>query len=190
MQQMKIQSNATPSEKSSPFYKINEDFCREFEDFIASKSGKVSGRYNAWTYFIQAEILTPKSWHLKYKKATFSSTGNLILASKEQSLLTLVEWATPRAGSDGNEFRIRVKNSVGWAERFFNKKLTVFRYSKDFLIMGEKENPRLIENLYQKLKPLFTTREIFSIVLKNNTLTISLRTEKHHFNFFDKLLDL
>jgi hypothetical protein len=43
---MKIKSNAASSEITSPFYKINEEFCKKFENYIASKNGKVKGNYN------------------------------------------------------------------------------------------------------------------------------------------------
>jgi len=42
--------------------------------------------------------------------------------------------------------------------------------------------------LYQILEPLFKMGEIYSIVLQKNVLTISLRTEAHHFEIFENLL--
>ncbi len=187
---MKIKSNAASAELTSPFYKINEEFCREFENFIASKNGKVKGNYNAWSYFIQGEIMTPKPWHLKYKKATYTSTGNLILSSKKQNLLTLAEWSTPWIGSYNSEFVIKRKDSVGLVERLFKKELKNFNLSKYYLINGAENNVTLIENLSYKLKELFISEEIYSIILMNDRLTISLRTEKHHFDFFKKLNSL
>ena len=184
---MKIQSNAPSSESSSPFYKINEDFCREFENYIASKNGKVKGKYNAWSYFIQGKIPNPKQWYLKYKKATYSSTGNLLLSSKSQSLLTSAEWSTAWAGSQNSEFSIRRKDDVDLLEKIFKKELKNY---KSYLISGEEKNVILIENLELALRPLFDSKEIYSIILKNGKLTISLRTEKHHFDFFEKLSSL
>jgi hypothetical protein len=187
---MKIKTNAAPSELSSPFYKINEDFCREFEDYIASKNGKVRGNYNAWSYFVQGEISVPKTWSLKYKKATYTSTGNLILSSKKQNLLTAAEWSTPWVGSFNSEFEIRRKNSVNAVRKLFSRNLTTYDFSKNYLIKGGENNATLIKNLHQKLSPLFNTSEIYSVNLKNNLLSISLRTEKHHFDTFEKLLAL
>ncbi len=187
---MKIKSNAVSSEFSSPFYKINEEFCRQFENYIAGKNGKVKGNYNAWSYFIQGEIRSPRAWHLKYKKATYTSTGNLILSSKKQNLLTLAEWSIPWVISSNSEFVIRKKNSFWFMERLFSKNLKAFKLSKDYLIKGDENNNELIKKLHKMLNTLFTTGEIYSIIVKNNILTISLRTEKHHFDTFEKLLNL
>lgn len=187
---MKIKSNASSAEITSPFYKINEDFCREFENYIASKNGKVKGKYNAWSYYIQGEIMAPKPWSLKYKKATYTSTGNLILSSKKQNLLTVAEWSTPWVGSHNSEFEIRRKDSIGLMQKLFNRNLKRYNFSKAYLIKGAENNVRLIEILQQKLSPLFNTSEIYSVNLKNNLLSISFRTEKHHFDSFEKLFDL
>lgn len=40
---MKIKSNASPHEQTSPFYRNNKVFCEEFEQFVASKNGLVKG---------------------------------------------------------------------------------------------------------------------------------------------------
>ncbi len=187
---MKIKSNAASSELTSPFYKMNEEFCRQFENYVASKNGKVKGNYNAWSYFIQGEIMAPKPWHLKYKKATYTSTGNLILSSKKQCLLTIAEWSIPWVGSQNSEFAIRRKDSIGMMKRLFKKELKIYKLSKDYLINDATNKVSLIESLNQRLKSLFISKEIYSIVLRNDMLTISLRTEKHHFDTFEKLLDL
>jgi hypothetical protein len=186
---MKIKSNAASAEYTSPFYKTNEDFCRVFENYVASKNGKIKGNYNAWSYFIQAEIMAKKPWKLKYKKATYTSTGNLILSSKKQNLLTLAEWSTPMPSLLNSEFFIHKKESLGFIKRLFNN-LNSFRNQKEYVVTGMENNPIFIENLYKKLEPLFKSGEIYSIILKNNILAISLRTEKHHFDTFKKLLDL
>jgi hypothetical protein len=187
---MKIKSNAAPAELSSPFYKINEDFCREFEHYIASKNGKVKGKYNSWSYFVQGKITNPKPWYLSYKKATYTSTGNLILSSKKQSLLNLAEWSSPWTGAHNSEFEIRRKDGIGFLNRLFKNDFKNSKISKYYLISGAQNNPILIENLSNTLKPLFDSKEIYSIIIKNDTLTISLRTGKHHFDFFEKLFKL
>ena len=107
---MKIKSNATLKEMTSPFYKKNEKFCEEFESFIASKNGKVKGEYNAWSYLIFGKISNPKNWNLMYKKSTFTSSGNLLLSSKSHCLFVKSEWTTKRIGTHNSEFRIRKKN--------------------------------------------------------------------------------
>lgn len=185
---MKIKSNASLAEISSPFYKINEDFCGEFENYIASKNGKVKGNYNAWSYFVEGKITNPKPWHLKYKKATYSSTGNLLLSSKSQSLLTMAEWSTVWVASQNSEFEIRRKDSISFIKRFINKNLKDFKWAKEYAIIGGENNASHIDTLGNILEPLLNSWELYSIVLKNNTLTISLRTDKHHFEIFEKIL--
>jgi hypothetical protein len=187
---MKIKSNASSSEISSPFYITNEAFCKEFENYIASKDGMVKGKYNAWSYFIQGEIMAPKKWHLKYKKATYTSTGNLIFSSKKQNLLTLAEWSTPWLGSTDSEFFIQKKNSVSLIKRLTNSRLSSFHSLKDYVIDDYKKDVVFKEKLFKKLEHLFKSGEVYSIQLKNNHLTISLRTEFHHFETFENLLDL
>ena len=186
---MKIKSNAAPIELSSPFYKINEDFCFDFEKFVASKNGHVKGNYNAWSYFIQGKILAPKVWHLKYKKAIYSSTGNLILSSKYQNLLTLAEWSTPMAGSHNSEFSIFKKEAIGIIGRLIQN-AKPFKSLRKYVVINSKNNPTLIISLYPVLEPLFQTGEIYSIILKKDVLTISLRTDQHHFEVFENLLKL
>ena len=88
---MKIKSNASPDELSSPFFKINEEFCSDFESYVKNKNGKVKGNYNAWSYLIFGKISNPTNWNLTYKKSTFTSTGDIFLSSKYQSLLVLSE---------------------------------------------------------------------------------------------------
>lgn len=184
---MKIKPNAASAELTSPFFKINEEFCRKFENYVASKNGKVKGNYNAWSYYIQGKIMNPRPWNLKYKKATYTSTGNLILSSKKQNLLTLAEWSSPYVGLHNSEFAIRRKDDLGFLEKFFRKDLKKFNQSKDYLITNAKNNAALIKNLSNILQPLFDSKEIYSIILKEEKLTISLRTEKHHFDIFEKL---
>jgi len=106
---MIIKPDASSDEYSSPFFKLNEKFCSEFESFIAEKNGKVKGKYNAWSYAIYGKIREPKAWTLKYKKSTFSSSGNLWLSSKSQCLLVLAEWTTKRIENSNSDFQIRKK---------------------------------------------------------------------------------
>ncbi|MCG2418550.1 hypothetical protein K8089_05905 [Aequorivita sp. F47161] len=186
---MKIKSNAASAELSSPFYKINEEFCKAFENYIATKNGKVKGTFNAWSYFIQAQIMTPKSWNLKYKKATYTSTGNLIFSSKKQNLLTLAEWSTPMAGSFNSEFSIYNKEGFEFIKNLFNSSKS-YKDRKDYVFYGSSINNSFIENLLQSLDPLFQSGEIYSVVLKDDRLSISLRTELHHFETFESLLKL
>ena len=63
-----------------------------------------------------------------------------------------------------------------------------FKWEKEYLISGGENNISLIDTLGHIIKPLFNSRELYSIMLKNDTLTVSLRTEKQHFEIFEKLI--
>jgi len=184
---MVIKSNATPVEIDSPFYKKNEEFCSKFEHFIAQKNGKVKGNYNAWSYTIFGKISKPKNWTLKYKKATFSS-GNLWLSSKHQNLLVLAEWSTKRIGTHNSEFIIRTKTKTDFIKLIFNKSLSKFDNYGKYIIQSENDKSQLISELIKILEPLFKSGEIYSINHRNDKLKIELRTEKHYFEIFDKLI--
>lgn len=187
---MKIKSNAATGELSSPFYKVNRDFCKAFEEFIAHKNGEVKGTYNAWSYLVEGRISHPKPWRLRYKKATYTSTGNLILSAKKQSLLTLAEWSAPWAAPSNSIFSIVRKRDIGFLEKFFSPNFNGYPFSKKYVVTDANSNEALIKNLYIKLEPLFLSEELKSITLKNDILLISLDTDKHHFNIFENLFDL
>jgi len=187
---MVIKPNASPDEFSSPFFKKNEEFCLEFERFIADKNGKVKGEYNAWSYTIYGKILNPKNWTLKYKKATFSSSGNLWLSSKSQSLLVLAEWTTNRVGTHNSEFHIRKKTRTDFVKLKLNESLSKVEISDKYVIESKGKNSKLISKLTTILEPLFKSEEIYTIDHQNDKLKIEMRTEKHHFDIFNELAKL
>ena len=186
---MKIKPNASPDEKSSPFYKRNEEFCSQFEHFVAEKKGKVKGNYNAWSYTILGKISTPKNWTLKYKKSTFSS-GNLWISSKNQNLLVLAEWETERIGTHNSEFLIRKKTKTDFIKLMFNKSLSKFNIYDKYIIETENNKSQLISKLTKILEPLFKSKEIYKINHKDDTLKIELRTKKHYFDILNELTEL
>jgi hypothetical protein len=184
---MKIKSNAGSSELSSPFYQMNEKFCSEFEKYIASKNGMVKGTFNAFSYLIFGQISDPKDWDLMYKKATFSG-GNLWLSSKRQNLLLAVEWSTKRIGTHNSTFLIRRKTRSDFFKMMFNNKLSKFELADNYVIESDLSNKQQILNLTNSLSELFKTGEIYKIEQKDGKLSIQLRSEKHHFDLFEKLL--
>jgi len=185
---MAISSNASPAEKLSPFYKKNEQFCKDFERFIASKEGLIKGKYNAYSYLVTGKITKPANWKLVYKKSTFSSTGNLWLSSKSQSLFVSVDWKTRRLDSSNSNFVIRKKSVIDFLRIILNENLTLLDFDKKYVIETKNNNSKLISKLLPVLKNIFHSGELYQIVYKNNKLIISLRSEKHHFNLFNELL--
>lgn len=185
---MKIKPNASSDELSSPFYKMNEEFCSDFENYIANKNGKVKGNYNAWSYQISGKINSPKNWNLMYKKATFTSTGNLLLSSESQTLLVVAQWQTERKGTHNSEFQIRRKTSTDFFRKISNKSLSDFDLSDKYILEIKNSKPPMMAKLTEILKSLFLSGEIYRIDHRNDKLTIEMRTEKHHFGIFDKLI--
>ena len=185
---MKIKPNASADEMTSPFYKSNEEFCSDFEKYIAKKNGKVKGSYNAWSYQIFGKINSPKNWNLMYKKSTFTSSGNLLLSSKYQSLLVATEWETERKGTHNYDFIIRKKTRTDSLKKIVNKSLYELDLSDKYILESKNGKPQLIYILSKILKSLFLSGEIYKIEHRNDKLKIEMRTEKHHFEIFDKLI--
>ncbi|RMA67698.1 hypothetical protein [Ulvibacter antarcticus] len=184
---MVIKSNAGSSEISSPFYQMNEKFCAEFENYIASKNGMVKGTFNAFSYQIFGKISDPIEWELFYKKSTFTS-GNLILSAKRQNLFVAAEWSTKRIGTHNSEFLIRRKTKSDYFKMKLQSNLSTFDFDKDYVIKSDYHDHQLITNLCNQLSELFDTKEIYLIEQKDDKLKIELRSEKHHFDIFEKLL--
>lgn len=185
---MKIKPNASPDEISSPFFKSNEKFCFDFESFIYSKNGEVKGNYNAWSYLIFGKISNPKHWNLTYQKSTFTSTSSLFLLSKRQNLLVLAKWETKNKVAPNSEFTIRKKTGIDFFKKLVNTSLHELDFSKKYILEIPKEKSRLCFKIIETLRPLFLSKEIYRIEHKNDTLKIEMRTEKHHFEMFEKLI--
>lgn len=186
---MKIKSNGSPDEISSPFFITNKEFCYQFENYIASKNGKVKGKYNAWSFLVFGKISKPKNWNLMYKKASFTS-GNIFLSSEYQSLLVLAEWETERKGTHNSEFLIRKKTRFDFFRIPLSKSLSTLDVSNKYVIKAKGSKPKLLTELIGILKNLFVSEEIYKVVHANEKLRIELRTDKHHFEVLDKLIEL
>ena len=179
-----IKANASANEKLSPFYKANEAFCIDFENFIKQNQGICKGNYNAWSYLISGKISEPNQWVLEYKKSTFSS-GNLLLPIKSQNLFISAIWKTKGSHSD---FKIRKKHSLDSISSIVNQDISTLNMFKKYVIVA-KNKPKSILKLVNLLKPLFVSEEIYEITNFKNELKIELRTEKHYFDIFKQLMD-
>ncbi|HHC78744.1 MAG TPA: hypothetical protein ENK46_02595 [Flavobacteriia bacterium] len=186
---MKIKPNASPDEYNSPYFKRNEKFCAAFESYIAAKEGEVKGSYNAWSYTIFGKIRKPKSWTLKYKKATYSS-GNIWLSSKRQNLQALAEWTTNWIGNNTVDFTIRKKIKTDFLRLAISNDWKPLETSKKYIITSKGELPYFLTDLIKALEKLINSEELYQVELNNTILKIELRTDKHHFDIFDKLLNL
>lgn len=186
-QKMKIQPNSSTSEKDSSYFERNKAFCEAFENFIQSKNGKVKGDFNVWSYAIIGKIDTPQTWTLKYKKATFTS-GNIFLSSKHQNLLTSAEWKTK--SNFGFDFRIRRKSARDVFNFALKKLPQILAFSDAYFVESNTQNLEAISELTNILKPLFISDEVYEIENTDSELKIELRTEKHHFDVFEQLLEM
>ncbi len=184
---MMIKPNASPDEYFSPFFKKNKLFCEEFEQFIAKHKGEVKGKFNAQSYLITGRISQPKNWVLTYKKSIFSSTGNLLLSSKKQSLYVIAEWKTNRIASPDTEFIIKKKSFLDKIKMILYNKKQLLLINKNYLIESKYPSSELIKRLSVILEELFISKEVYQIRLKNDELLIFLHTEKHHFDLFTKI---
>ena len=183
-----IQPNATAQEKTSPFYTANEEFCREFEDFIEEKGGEVQGNYNAWSFTVYGKITRPKNWILQYKKATFSG-AHILLSSKYQNLLTLAEWTTLRT-TENSGFLIRKRSWTDFFKSWFFKSLKRLKVSDRYVIISKEDSSPFISKLTKVLTPLFQTGEVYKIENRKGKLIIELRTDQHHFDIFNLITQL
>lgn len=186
---MKIKSNATPSETFSPFFEKHQTFCHTFERFIASKNGKVKGTYNAWTYLVEGRITTPQSWSLLYKRSVFSG-ASIWLSSTYQNLFVKGEWVTTFSDMTHCSFKIRKRKRIDFLRSIFNKKIMRLPSIDNYVIVSEESNTEFISKLTILLAPLFLSNEVYKITFNEQKLVIDLRTESHHFDVFEKLIQL
>ena len=185
---MIIKSNASRAELSSPFYKINENFCAQFETYITSKKGMVKGNYNAWSFIVFGKFEDLMSWDLMYKKATYTSSGNLLLSSKSQSLLTMAIWKTKLLENKDANLIIRRKKTFDFIKMFFNRKIKNIGQTHNYIYVSDDRMSKKMNDIIEVLNPLFINKNIYKIQLKNDDLIIELRSEEHHFDILEKLL--
>ncbi len=180
-----IETNASPSEQSSPFYDTNKKFCLTFEKIIKEHEGFSEGKYNAWSYSVIGKIGTTREWVLKYKKSTFTS-GNLFFSNKTQSLFVSSIWKTH--GLENERFVIRKKKIKDLFFKIFNSKFKALDNFNKYTLIS-KNKSKSISDLTTILKPLLISGEVYHISNNNKELFIELRTDKHYFDIFKKLND-
>ena len=185
---MKIKSNASPDELSSPYYEMNENFCRAFESYIATKNGKVRGSYNAWSYFAQGKIEAKRKWNITYKKSVFTSSGNLFMSSKKQSLLVLAEWKTNIPGTRSSNFVLRRRRRSDFFRKQIDRSIYVLDYRKQYTLETTIGQPELAFKILKLLTPLLHSGEIYRIEHLEHELNVELRSELHHFDLLDSLI--
>lgn len=181
-----ITSDAAQDEQSSSFYKKNKAFCELIEQYLLGKGGKCKGKFNAWSYIVLGEFKVKNaSCSLTYKKSTYSS-GNLL--SKFQNLYTAVEWTLMINSMDSPDFIIRKKKTKDRIARVFIKNFKNLFWNKNYIISIQENESSLVNNLSMVLEELFASQEINEIEFRDNTLTIKLNSDQHHFGILDQVI--
>ena len=187
---MTIKTKALSDELDNPFYIANKTFCDKFEKYIISRNGQVKGEFNVWAYYVSGKINTPKEWVLSYKKSNYSSISTAPIFQnkkqyKEYVLALMVKWETRLVGN--GVLKIRKRSIWDVFMLGFNKNVNLYSENRDYIIFSNKNNQELLHKLTTVLKPLYDSSEIFQIIHKENTLSIQISSDTHHFEIFEKL---
>lgn len=138
---------------------------------------------------IFGEIAHTKLWTLVYKKATFTSTGNLFLSSEYESLLVAAEWKTKYVSREANNFKIRKQIATDGIKLLFNTKLKRVENYPKYIVEYGNELPNLYTKILSSLQCLFSSEELYEVSMQNEELSIELRSDKHHFEVFEKVIE-
>jgi len=177
---MGLISDASPEELASPYYIQNKLICEAFEQFILEKNGKVKGKFNAWSFVVYGKIPHHNKGEFKIKKSTYTSTGNLLMSSKKQSLQLESIWFAKLSESDCSDFLIEKSK---WYKQ--SKKIDSY-----YSIQTKTPQHSFIKSLIKILTPIFNTKNIWKITYKNRTLKIETRSVKLEFEIIAQLLKL
>ncbi|MEX2484658.1 MAG: hypothetical protein WED10_08865 [Brumimicrobium sp.] len=162
---MSITSNAVSSELDSPFYKRNEALCKEWEQYIISRGGKIIGSYNAWSIAIKSKVTVKKTWLIDIQKATYSN-GSLFFSSKYQNLQETLTFKSIFKNTGCGNFCI--------SRSFFSRK---------------KRNHAFYNEVQELLKNEIKDRSLYKAKFKNSELTIIIHGKNGAFNLVDRVLE-
>ncbi|MGV6861901.1 MAG: hypothetical protein ACWA41_09020 [Putridiphycobacter sp.] len=185
---MGIESNATSSEKNSSFYLNNENTCKKLEQFVESYKGKISGKYNASSYFVKAKIILPKEWIIEIKKSSLTS-GNLLLDSNYQSVLVYSKWQTKINSKSTQNFYLTKSNFGLKIKSFFNPKINIHLQQSD-LIGYNISNNKVAAEILEIIQPIITTDKISHVSLKDNLLVFKINSDELYLNELKNLIEL
>lgn len=187
---MSVKSIASSQELSSPFYQLNKEFCTKVESYVLNKNGEVKGSYNAWSFLVNGSFSTSKEWKIMYKKSNYSSTGNLLLSSKSQSLHFVTLWETDLKAFHHSNFQIGKANAFDRLRIPFLKSLSRLELMKIYTIKSMEDKPPFLSELISALEDLFLFKEIYKVDFFNGKLKIELRSEDHHFDVLNRLVNV
>ncbi len=177
---MTLVSKHTPGEESSPYYLKNKEKCEEYESFINEIGGKTEGYYNAFSFNVMGTIDSKSIWKLRLKKSTFTSSGNLLLSSKYQSLLEMAQWSCDDIRLGGSKFTIRRKHWSDSIRMLVNSNIMSLPGFNEYVVKHGETNNIAILNLCDILSNLFEKGLVFTIKYERPKIFIDLRTNQIH----------
>jgi hypothetical protein len=193
---MPIQSIATAYEENSPFYKVNKEICIAFDAFITKNGGQTRGKYGASAYSIRGKIPHPCQWEFKIKKSTFTSTGNLLLSGKSQSLFVASRWTAQNIPTDCPSFRIRKKRWLDFFRIQWSRNWSKLYVSDRYVIQTSNPKNLFIHEVVDIIQDLFKEQNIMEITFHqtesaeaSGSLQIDLNTEGIKMNYIQALLE-
>jgi len=177
---MTLVSKHATGEQSSPFYIENKEKCEAFESFIEELGGSVEGYYNAFSFNVLGTVEKKSKWKLRFKKSTFTSSGNLLLSSKFQSLLDMAQWSSDDLKIDAPEFIIRKKHWTDSLKMLINSDLTELPSFENYVVKCSEKNNQALLKLCDILSDLFEKGMVLTIKYENPKLLVDLRTGQIH----------
>ena len=177
---MPLVSKHATGEDSSPFYLKNKEKSEEYEAFIEVLGGQTNGNYNAYSYNLLSTVEGKARWKLVFRKATFSSTGNLLLSSKSQTQLELAQWSSENLRLGIAKFTIRKRSWSDAIMMALNSNLKELPGFKHYVIRCKETNHDVISRLTDVLSDLFKQKLVFAIEYNSPNILVDLRTGEIH----------
>lgn len=160
---MSVEPNAAPDELDSPFFKEHEALCKQWEQYITNKGGKIIGKYNAWSFGLKCKVTTKKTWVIDIKKTTFHD-GHFWWTSRDQGLTEIIDCQT-LLSTDCPSFRI-----------------------KKARLRGRGKNHEIARVIYNLVKPAIDNGSLGAVKFNKNRLSIVVHHKNDWFEFTDRLL--
>ena len=71
----------------------------------------------------------------------------------------------------------------------FNTKLKRVENYPKYIVEYGNELPNLYTKILSSLQCLFSSEELYEVSMQNEELSIELRSDKHHFEVFEKVIE-
>lgn len=182
-----VQPDAAPKELTSPFYLRNQEFCRDIERFILSKSGSIAGRYNAYSYIVSGTIRGNRTWKVLYRMSQDSGIRNGSSFSLEYRM---IEWSTSLEHSKDDEFELHQFSLYEFFKSLLLFQLAFIKagMSLSYLLRSKNRNSKFFEDTFSTLQNIVYRNELIYAKLKGKELKILIRSDKHHFEELERLM--